>query len=76
MKQIIAPTTSNSDLVNGVFFNSSDNNFYDRLKNKLSHTWVIFCYWSSINSLYGSEVADNKTNLFCSKYGIENKSNK
>jgi hypothetical protein len=70
-KSIITQTTSNSMLINGVFFNGKD--FVDKYNNILKHTWVVLCYWTIHNSKSGDEIADLQTAKFCEEYGIENK---
>lgn len=70
MKTIIAPTTENSMLNNGVFFNGTQ--FVNKYKDVLENKWVVNCYWTYINSIYGCEIADIKTNQFCIQYNIPN----
>jgi hypothetical protein len=68
---IISPSTANSNLVHGTYFDGV--NFLNKYNDILKHTWVVFCYWSEKNSKFGSDVADVQTKLFCQKYSIENK---
>ncbi len=70
MTQVIAPQAT-SILNGGVFFN--DGKFYNKYKDVLENTWVVYCFWSNQNSRYGCDIADLRTNKFCADYGIENK---
>jgi hypothetical protein len=70
MTQLIAPQAI-SILNNGVYFN--DGIFYDKYKNVLKNTWVVFCFWSNENSKFGCDIADKRTENFCKQYNIENK---
>jgi len=70
MTTIVSPTTSDSSLLHGVYFDGA--NFIDRNKNTLTHKWVVFCYWSNQNSKYGCEIANTRTAHFCAQYGIKN----
>jgi hypothetical protein len=71
MITIISPTTANSNLVHGVFYNGQ--NFVNKYNDQLKDTWVVFCYWSNENSKHGLNVANLRTEFFCSKYNLENK---
>lgn len=71
MITIISPTTSNSMLNNGIFYDGK--NFIDKYKNILSNNWVVNCFWTNQNSNYGCDIADLRTNKFCKDYNIENK---
>jgi len=71
MKTIIAQTTSNSMLINGVFHNGSQ--FVNRFNDVLENTWVVNCFWTNQNSKFGCDIADLRTAKFCTDYNIENK---
>lgn len=68
MKTIISATTSNSILNDGIYFDSGI--FYDKFKNVLDTKWVKYCYWTNVNSRYGSNIATERTNKFCKQYNI------
>lgn len=70
MKTIVAPTTANSMLIHGIFYDGK--NFVDKYKNILEDTWVVSCYWTNQNSKFGCEIADIKTTKFCQDYGLKN----
>lgn len=69
MKTIISPSTANSMLSNGVFFNGKE--FVDKYNNILESNWVISCYWTNQNSIYGCDIADLRTAQFCINYNLK-----